>query len=245
MKKNILYTLIIISLTFNDLSALNLENQVIWDSVMMKEVVYHAESKAFKYADGNELGNYFIKQSLPTLNHLSKSDAGRRLIVRMQNLETKLVIDPTYAKDYKRDWKGSNSLILRSDERFPNGLYQSVYILPNYKNMEKYANENLIDLAEVVLAVITVEIGHIETKEQIELEIENEDKMYRKSEAFAAIYQVLLNDAVRANIAYRLEKRQPITKSAFFPVINLKDTIIGKKLYLDDDNQRSWEKYIK
>lgn len=216
----------------------------IWDSIIQKEIIYDTLSKEFKTMEGKAPSEYFQKNSLPTLMSLATSKPGIELIHSFEKIETKVMFDPTQTKGYKKILKSSNSIVLKSDELTKDSLLESVTIVPNYKNMNRNARHNSIDLEEILLATLTVEFGHFKSANQIRLEDELDNKIYTEQEAFANVYNTILNDAIKAGIAYRRDKNQKITKNVFNPIINIQMRWIGQYLKLDDENKKLYDQIV-
>lgn len=220
----------------------DIDGRVIWDPQAKKEVIYNSESNKFTYKDGTELSKAYAKQALPTLQMLTSSQVGKNLIASMQNISTKIIIDETDKKTIRSN-PNNNSTVLREIDGNGNfilnedGLSPEAYIVPNWANIKKNANEDGMDVDEKLLATMVVEFGHMSTKEQISIENSLND-IYSNSSSFAKVYNPLMNSAIKAEIAYRQEKGQEVDLSVFGFYNKISTQDIGSDLKLDSENQK-------
>ena len=194
-------------------------------------------------ATGGEVSQFFTDNSAPYLNKLNETEIGRELISRYQAISTNVSFDMSDKENNKGlKAKGSNSEWyygskgVQDDSKNDDGLYSNVTITPSLKAIEKKAKQTGVDEMEKYLQVLSVELGHIETKEQIDNE-----KIYAKemddysSEGFAIVYNPLLNEAVRVGKKYRDEKEIPVDSTSDIPVTTFENFNKYIKLEGDDD----------
>ena len=193
----------------------------------------------WKTASGGAVSKEFIKNTQPVLDKLTASKVGTLIYDNLQAISTKVTIDLS-DKDNKQasKEKGSNSEwhATMDEAKNADGLYKAVTITPNMENIEKKAAATGVDGEEKFLQTLSVEAGHIGTKEQINKEagFENETA---SPEKFAEVYNPLLNQAIRVGKEYRKEKGIPIEGSSNIPITGPQKSEKGAKLTLEKDNQ--------
>ncbi|MCU0423558.1 MAG: hypothetical protein MUC81_12180 [Bacteroidia bacterium] len=229
----------------NPISFTDLDGKIIWDPQAKKEVVFNEESKKFMYKDGTELSETYKKQAMPTLEKLAASKVGIEIIKAFMSASTKVIIDETHRQRKSSLAKGANSLVLPSENKNEDGLYEEAIITPIWANIEESSERDKMSVNEKLVATMSVEWGHIGTKAQIDLEasVGGPDVFLSDPVAFAKVYNGLLNDAVRKEIAYRQENNIAIDEGVFQPILRVQQSEIGSKVSFDSTNQKTYDDF--
>ena len=222
--------------------------QILWDPINQKEIVFNDETKMFLYKDGTfPLCDDYLKQAKATLDLFNSSEASRKIAKNLIALSTKVVIDENHEQKNSEDATTSNSLIkietdpktgeyLKNDD----GLYEMVTITPLLDKITSKAAKDGVEVGEKFVQIMTVESGHIGTAEQIALEasVGGSNVIYNdgQQEAFAKVYNSLLNAAVRAAESYRREKYITVDSKIFLPITRVQASSSGAQVTLDTVN---------
>ncbi len=103
------------------------------------------------------------------------------------------------------------------------GYFEQVTITPNTNYIGRQAKKNKIDYDELLLGVMTVEVGHFRTIDQIQKEAEMQEAGFHRILPISEIpnlqlrtkanYEPLFNQAAVRQYLYRIEMKQPIDES--------------------------------
>jgi len=208
----------------------------IWDPIRKEAVVvtYNSSGTAmFQTTSGGQVSDEFIREAAPLLHTLSGSQVGRDLIQNMMDLNTQIELG------YGGKEGGPASSLITPDQKRngdpklnADGLYKHVTLRPNAEKLAEDAVKNNVDFEEVLIGVMTVEIGHLSTPGQIQADqallndgfgfaiTANDDgelkaSLQRRGSLGKAAYEGLFNSAATNQIGYRAEKGQRVSSSVF------------------------------
>jgi RHS repeat-associated protein len=199
-----------------------------WSGSAVK-ITYDLNNKPiFKLTNGNDVSIEFLKRSQGTLMRMAGSEVGRKQIKQLADMPTEITIDRLADDPIKDD----NSTVVPTDDGvLPSGHYTAVTIIPDYRRIVLSAAASNSKFEEVLATVMSVEIGHLMPS--------NIASAPKTPEAFKAMYEGLINDAIRERIEFRNEKKLPITDDVFqiFDGIKRKYPEKSKLLELDAENK--------
>jgi RHS repeat-associated protein len=193
----------------------------------------------WKTASGGEVSKMFIKNSQPVLEKLTATKTGEKIYEQLQSISTLVTIDLSDKSNLNAlKEKGSNSEWHAGlgEKKNADGLYETITITPSLGNIEAKAEASGVDFEEKFLQVMSVETGHIGTKEQIEKE-KGFDNQTATPDQFKEVYNGLLNQAIRVGKEYRNEVGKPIDESSKIPITATQKTDVGAKVTLEEDNK--------
>ena len=193
----------------------------------------------WKTASGGKVSKMFIKNSQPVLEKLTATKTGEKIYEQLQSISTLVTIDLSNESNLNAlKEKGSNSEWHAGlgEKKNADGLYETVTITPSLEKIEAKAEASGVDFEEKFLQVMSVETGHIGTKEQIEKEIGFENQTATPDQ-FKEVYNGLLNQAIRVGKEYRNEVGKPIDESSKIPITATQKTDVGAKVTLEEDNK--------
>ena len=148
----------------------------------------------------------FISNHSESLSALSKTKQGRKCISFLNRCYTSVYINPT------NESGNQNSLVIPScDEnnyvKMNNGVYENVEIKPFMGSIRNKANQDNVDVDEILGATLIVEAGHLK-KNQI-------SRDYNEKLSEESKYYSLYNQYVDYRYNYRKELKQPINETVF------------------------------
>ncbi|HLP13531.1 MAG TPA: hypothetical protein VK177_16465 [Flavobacteriales bacterium] len=230
----------------NPIYFIDYDGRIIWDPIKNEEIIvtYDANgAPTLTLAGGGPVSDQAFRHTNLIIAPLANSDEGKQLISDMMNSPTKITFyeknesndgkERTSGIDPKRDRKGVAKKFKFGKNK---GLFKEVNISPNLNAISKRANKEGIDYDELVLGVMTIEIGHLETANQIVAdeklldlgygfkpsetpEFRGFDYAMDKKEdlqaAAKAAYENLFAKAAAAQGNYRVEKGQAITDKIY------------------------------
>jgi len=192
----------------------------------------------WKTVSGGAVSDQFVKNSQPVLDLLTSTDVGTGIFEQLQNIRTIVKIDlsdKANLKSLKKD--GGNSKWYTADGDFPtgqDGLYNEVVITPDMPGITNRANADGIDVQEKLIQTMSVEAGHIGTKEQIATEKSHDYNLFSSPSVVEEAYGPLIQESVKAGKAYRTEKGQSIDSKSNLPIDRVNDTY-GSKIPIPEN----------
>lgn len=194
----------------------------------------------FTTASGT-VSNKFIRQSTPIINNLSDSEVGRQLVTEMMDSPTKIELGVGGYENVR----GSSNIIPEYNSKGEvklnrDGLYKKVKIKVNLEALAQYAKDYEVDANEALVGVMTVEVGHLSSPEQIQADLALQDDNYgdpvqassaedlndridRRQSLGKQAYEGLVNGAAINQIEYRVEKGQNVDRSTFMILDGIKE----------------------
>ena len=167
----------------------------------------------FSHHASEEVQNDFISKHSASLSALAKTKAGRKCIRFLNTCYTSVSIDPTdeggERNSLVKPYRDKNDNVLMTD-----GVYEGVTITPYMETINNKANNDGVDVDEILGATLIVEAGHLKKNQIIKDgngNLSQESKYYR-----------LYNQYVDYRFHYRLEMGQQINNTVFNNSSNVK-----------------------
>jgi RHS repeat-associated protein len=246
------------------------DGEKIWDPKSGEEVTvtWDTENKpTFVTAGGKPVSDQFMRKAGPLLYNLSTSQVGRDLVVKMQTLETKIELNSPSNGDGRGRASGVDPDVKKNGapKLTKSGLYKHVNIKLNENFIRNKAAVNNVDYNEVLVGVMTVEVGHLSSAAQIkndqaliddgygrsiQTDTRYEDpkahigKIENRQHLAKEAYENIMNQASDAQINYRVEKGQEVNKSVFMILngVKVKQPLTFDKVEIKPSTKEHYEK---
>ncbi|PHR42305.1 MAG: hypothetical protein COA32_17600, partial [Fluviicola sp.] len=176
-----------------------------------------------------DVSDKFVEVSQPVLDDITSSNVGEKLYDEMQASKVEIIIDTEdeinkealKTEGGNSKWSPLKGTMAQDKET---GLYKSAIIItPDVVKLKASAKTDGIDYEEKLLQTISVEFGHVSTKEQIDKEKSYDYNLFKSPEVVEDVYGDLLNEAIRIGKEYRVEKEQDIDETSNYPVTKVNE----------------------